>query len=124
MAGRILVKPGVTFVYHPAGFRILEAVRRTAVLLGINVTITSGADGLHSGPGDPHKTGEAYDLRTHDLSPEVTQALLRGIQHELGEDLPGRRFYTFLEAPGTANEHIHSQRRNATTYSIYDYLNA
>lgn len=124
MAGRILVKPGVQFVYHPAGFRILEAVKQVARTLGINVTITSGSDGLHSGPSDPHKTGEAYDLRTHDLAPAVTQALLQGIQHTLGEDLPGRQFYTFLEAPGTPNEHIHSQRRNGTTYGISDYLNS
>lgn len=124
MAGRILVKPGVTFVYHPAGFRILEAVRKVAGTLGINVTITSGADGAHSGPGDPHHTGEAYDLRTHDLTPGAKLDLLRGIQHELGEDQPGRQFFTFLEAAGTPNEHIHTQRRNSTVYSIYDYLNA
>ena len=123
MAGTLRVKPGTTFAYHPAGFRILEAVRATALKLDIDVTITSGSDGLHSGPSDPHHSGEAYDLRTKDLPQPVKVALLAGIRDELGEDEPNRRFYTFLEAPGTSNEHLHCQRRKGTSYSMLDYLN-
>lgn len=124
MAGKILVKSGVTFVYAPAGFKILEAIKGAAQGLNIDVTITSGSDGLHSGPQDPHHSGEAYDVRSKDLAPEVKQALLRAIQRRLGDDLPVRRFYSFLESPGTANEHIHVQRRNGTVFSILDYLDA
>lgn len=120
----IRVKDGVTFAYHPAGFKILEAIKGAAQDLRIDVTITSGSDGLHSGPGDPHHTGEAYDVRTRDLAPEVKQALLRGIQSRLDGDSSQRRFFTFLESPGTSNEHIHSQRRKATVFSMLDYLNA
>ncbi len=124
MAGKLLVKDTVTFVYHPAGFRILEAVKAVARRLAIDVVVTSGSDGAHSGPGDPHHTGEAYDLRTHGLSPAVKISLLRGIQSELQDNIEPRRFYSFIEAPGTANEHIHVQRRKSTVFSMLDYFNS
>lgn len=115
----IFVKPGVEFTFHPAGFKILEALRQASKTLRTNFTITSGSDGAHSGPADPHKTGEAYDIRTKDLTPQGKAKLLDFLKVTLGP-----RFYAFLEAPGTQNEHIHCQRAKGTTYSIKDYLNS
>lgn len=122
MAGKLLVKPGVLFTYHIAGFCILEALKRVATRLQLDLTITSGSDGLHSGPQDPHHSGEAYDVRTQGLSPQVKSSLLRSIQYELRDDIEPRRFYTFLEDPGSPNEHIHVQRRNSTVFSMLEYL--
>ena len=82
--------------------------------------ITSAADGAHSGPADPHHTGEAFDLRTRDLSAAQKSLLLHDLQAGLYRD--PRQFYAFLEAPETPNEHIHCQRRNGVTYTMLDYL--
>jgi hypothetical protein len=43
-----------------------------------------------------------------DLKPVILNAL--------GALLPTSNFYAFLEAPGTANEHIHVQVRKGTQY--------
>lgn len=115
----IRVKPGVTFAFHPAGFRILEALKVVSLALGCDLTITSGSDGKHSGPGDPHKSGCAYDIRTHDLTPDQKHTVLAGLQAELGP-----KFYVFLEAPGSPNEHLHAQRKKSTAYTMSDYLAA
>jgi hypothetical protein len=115
----IKVKPGVTFACHPAGFRILEALKTVAIAAGCDLTITSGSDGVHSGPTDPHKSGQAYDIRTKDLTTEKKLLVLAGVQAELGP-----RFFAFLEAPNTANEHMHVQRTKGTVYTMTDYLAA
>lgn len=110
----IRVKDGVEFtVIAPAGFRILSAIDQASVALERDLTITSACDGQHSGPADPHHTGEAYDVRTNDLPDEVAkQAVLDAIMQRLGTDY----FFGFLEAAGTENEHIHCQRKKGTTY--------
>lgn len=113
------VKPGVTFTFAPAGFRILEALKRVSGELGVDLTITSGSDGVHSGPKDPHKLGEAYDIRSKDLSPANKTALVDRLRVHLGS-----QFFVFLEVPGTDNEHVHAQRRKNTLYTILDYLKA
>lgn len=117
--GSILVKPGVDFGAElaPAGAQILDHLKRLVAAYPFNVTITSARDGVHSGPADPHHSGEAFDLRTHDLTQEQKGLLLTDLQKGLGE-----RFFAFLEAPNTDTEHIHVQRRRATTYSVLDYL--
>lgn len=108
----VRVKDGVLFtVIAPGGFRMLEAISLTARKIGIDLTITSACDGLHSGPDDPHHRGEAYDIRTHDLGDQKLVVL-----NCLQSLLPVASFYSFLEAPGTANEHIHVQVRKGTTY--------
>ena len=94
---RLLIKPGVAFVWAPAMARILEAAR--ALDLPFAVTITSGSDGVHSGPADPHHAGAAIDFRTHDLTPAQTNEFLIRLQGSLGP-----KFYAFLESPGTPNE--------------------
>lgn len=117
--GRILIKAGVDFgtCLAPAGAQILGTLKRLVAAYTFDVTITSARDGVHSGPTDPHHTGEAFDLRTHGLTDLQKNLLLADLQKGLG-----RRFYAFLEAAGTDNEHIHVQRARATTYSVLDYL--
>lgn len=118
--GTIKVKPGVEFrVIAPAGYRILAALKETARAMGLDLTITSACEGAHSGLTDPHYSGEAYDVRSHDLSPELRPKVLDSVLQQLGRE----RFFGFLEAPGTSNEHFHFQRRNNTKYSVEDFLN-
>ena len=115
----ILVKPGVEFsVIAPAGYLILDALKQASKTLGLDLTITSGTDGLHSGPLDPHHTGEAFDVRSHDLSPDVKDRVLAAIVGELGTV----QFFAFLEAAGTDNEHFHAQRKKGTTFTVEDFL--
>lgn len=115
----VKVKDGVAFtVVAPAGVLILVAMRLASTRLGVDLTITSACDGDHSGPTDPHKLGEAYDVRSHDLEPEMRAKVVDAVMTELGRD----RFFGFLEAPGTSNEHFHFQRRKGTTFSVEDWL--
>jgi len=115
----IHVKPGVTWVYAPGVFRILEALKAVSAALGVDLTVTSAADGVHSSPADPHYHGAALDVRSHDLEPDQRRTVLAGVLAELGPKFTG-----FLEAPNTANEHFHFQRRVGTTYTMDDYLAA
>ena len=120
--GTLRIKPGVVFTpqFPPAGARILEVLKRLAGIYTFDVTITSAADGEHSGPADPHHTGEAFDLRTHDLTAAQKSLLLHDLQTDLYRE--PRQFYAFMEAPGAPNEHVHVQRRNGVTYTMMDYL--
>ena len=112
MSGVVRVKPGVEFaVIAPGGFELLAAITLAASSLGYDLTITSGTDGVHSGPNDPHHRGEAYDVRSHDL-PDPAVALQQIQLHLI--DL--ERFFAFIEDPGTDNEHIHCQVKKGTTY--------
>lgn len=109
----IRCKDGVLFsVIAPAGFQILSAIQQTATALQVDLVITSGTDGCHSGQNDPHHRGEAYDVRSQGFSPELKQAILNGVMRILGFE----RFYGFLEAAGTPNEHFHFQVKKGTTY--------
>ena len=109
----VYVKPGVLFtVIAPGGFEILRAITDCASTQNTDLTITSACDGEHSGPTDPHHRGEAYDVRSHDLAPDVKQNVLTYINTILGAD----QFYGFLEAAGTDNEHFHFQVKKGTTY--------
>lgn len=121
--GRISVKDGVEFGTElaPAGCQILSVLKTLVETYPFDVTITSARDGAHSGPDDPHHSGEAFDLRVNDLTPAQASTLLRDLQARLYRD--PRRFFAFLEASGTSNQHIHVQRRSGTTYSVLDYLN-
>ena len=121
--GRLLVKSDVDFGLHmaPAGARILEVLKRLVAGYSFDVTITSAWDGTHSGPNDPHKTFEAFDLRTNTLTDDQTIDLLTDLRRLLYKT--PRKFYAFLENPGAPTEHVHVQRRKGTTYIIDDYLN-
>jgi len=109
----VFAKSGVLFtVIAPGGFRILSAIEQAAKALNCDLVITSGCDGEHSGTNDPHHRGEAYDVRSHDMSPEQKDAVLARVMNVLGWE----KFYGFLESPGTDNEHFHVQVAKGTTY--------
>lgn len=111
MSAIIRTKPGVEFtLIAPGGFVLLAAIAQASATLGWELTITSACDGEHSGPTDPHHRGEAYDVRTHDI-PDADKLLSAIISF-----LDPERFFAFVEAPGTDNEHIHCQVRKGTTY--------
>jgi hypothetical protein len=101
----------------PAGARILDVLKRIVSGYSFDVTITSGRDGEHSGPADPHHKGEAFDLRSKDLTLVQKRQLVEDLSTGLG-----KRFFAFVEQPRTPNEHIHVQRKRATVYSMDDYL--
>jgi hypothetical protein len=108
----VRTKPGVEFsVIAPGGFVLLSAIEQAAMECRVDLTITSGTDGEHSGPNDPHHRGEAYDVRTHDFSEWVKAQIVSVIQRYAGP-----AFYVFLESPGTDNEHIHCQVSKGTNY--------
>jgi hypothetical protein len=110
MSGVVRVKEGVEFaVIAPGGFRILATLDHIAALGDEDLTITSGTDGAHSGPDDPHHRGCAYDIRSHDLrDKQRTLSVLKGML--------GSAFYAFLEDPDSPNEHIHCQVAKGTTF--------
>lgn len=117
----IKVKDGVEFtVVAPAGWMILQALKRASEYLLRDLTITSACDGAHSGPNDPHKKGEAYDIRSKDIEIESKEYVLDIIMR----GLDGKQFYGYLESPGTLNEHFHIQRAKGTTFSIEDFFSA
>lgn len=106
-------KSNVLFsVIAPAGFRILSAIDQAAQKVGLDLVITSACDGEHSGENDPHHTGEAYDVRSHNFSPYEKDRVLSEVMYILGWTY----FYGFLEAKGTDNEHFHFQRKKGTFY--------
>jgi len=118
----VLVKPGVSFsAIAPAGFRILSALESVSRRLGISLTITSACDGEHSGPGDPHHRGEAYDVRSHGVNAKDT--VLLAVMRELGEPQPEsggfvtRCFFGWIENAGSDNEHFHFQLRHGAEYT-------
>ena len=55
---------------------ILAALKAASKTLNLDLTITSGTDGVHSGPGDVHHRGEAYDVRSHDFQASFVEAAL------------------------------------------------
>lgn len=127
----VRVKLGVQFtVIAPAGFAILAALHTVARMLLVDITITSACDGAHSGADDPHRRGEAYDIRTQGLPDGVKMALLRNLMRLLADDgepaplpvagvpmsLATERFFGFIEDAKTVNEHLHIQRRRGTSY--------
>jgi hypothetical protein len=109
----VYTKSGVLFtLIAPGGFRILSAIDQTTSQLGLDLIITSGTDGVHSGPDDPHHRGEAYDVRSHEFTPDEKDKILAQIM----TILEWNYFYGFLEDPGTDNEHWHIQVKKGTVY--------
>src|SRR6267378_7969629 len=93
---------GVQFaVIGPAGFEILRALAEVSKHAGQDLTITSGTDGVHSGAEDPHHSGQAYDIHSHDLLNK--QDILTAIMSELGQPSPSSgglvtaKFFGWLE---------------------------
>lgn len=110
--GVVRVKPGVEFgIIAPGGSRILSAIDQVAAPLPVDLTITSGSDGAHSGWEDPHHSGNAYDVRSHDLG-ELKEKVIASIMAVLGYE----HFWGFIEAEGSDKEHFHFQVKRGTTY--------
>ncbi len=116
----VKIKSGVTFVYSMGGFPILQAIKTNSRMLDVDLTITSGSDGIHSGVDDPHHLGNAYDVRSHDLDTVVKQQFLANLNNLLSKE----KFYYFLEDQGSENEHFHIQVRRGIEFTIQDYLSA
>lgn len=66
-----------------------------------DMLITSGNDGTHM-KGSKHYTDEALDMRSHQLTTENTQAIIRVLRRRLGKD-----YQVILESVTLPNEHIH-----------------
>jgi hypothetical protein len=116
--GVLRVKDGVKFEkIAPGGFEILRALTSAASASSYDIFITSGTDGEHSGPNDPHHRGEAYDVRTRGVPDK--NILLAMIKSRLLFD----QFYCFLEDPDTDNENIHCQVKKGTTYPPVQFAN-
>ena len=104
-------KPGVLYtVISAAGFQILSALTRAAVIVGQDLEITSACDGEHSGPEDPHHEGKAFDVRTHGLHDKhLALATIKSL-------LDYNKFFAWIEDEDTPNEHIHIQLRHGMVY--------
>ncbi len=125
MASVVRTKPGVEFaLIAPAGFRLLSAVDLACQVLAHDLTLTCGTEG-HP-PSDPHSTGEAYDVRTSDLSEGQILALVPLLRKTLGYG-----FTVLYECPTKPNgvlaglayinpaatsAHIHIQRAKGTVF--------
>jgi hypothetical protein len=109
-------------VIAPAGFRLLAALEEASLVTKLDLVITSGTDGTHSGPDDPHHLGCAYDVRSHTFTPEQKQMLLSYVMDVLGqpvEDSGGLltdKFFGWLEHAGEPGEHFHFQKRHGVEY--------
>lgn len=115
----------------PAGVRILAALDTVARRFSHDLVITC-ADKAHA-PSDPHSTGEAFDVRTHDLDAATKAGVFHELMIELAitpigdtprpvpgiglQNLATSHFYAQIEDPGGPNEHCHVQRRQNTVYA-------
>lgn len=142
--GCLRFKPGVSLEpMGVGGALIVAALAQTAIRLECDLTVTSGADGVHSGPTDPHALGNADDVRSHDMPTAEKQSVLRlvmGSLAALSRQLTGQAsmerlvdvsgglanelFFGFLEDAGGANEHFHFQVRKGRTLPTLPALNA
>lgn len=113
----IKIKDGVEFIIAPSGVIILQALKSVSRRLNITLTITSGSDGEHSGPNDPHKRGEAYDVRSHDFDLDLRRRILLIVNSELGDN-----FFGFLEDENTPNEHYHFQLKKGSVFNVQLFL--
>lgn len=126
--GLLTIKPGVQLDQMTiAGALIIAALFRTAVRLQLALIVTSGTDGEHSGPADPHLRGEAYDVRSQTFTGDQKALVLATVLDCLAEftgALGGRAhvdatpsgmatdlFFGFLETAGQPREHFHFQLR-------------
>jgi len=105
-------KSDVTIVPSPGGARIISALDQATQKLGVDLIVTAGSNGQHSGPNDPHYRGDAYDVRSHDFDAILKEKVIAVVMDLLGYDC----FYGFIEAAGTDNEHYHIQVKKGTVY--------
>jgi len=117
-------KPGVQFaIIEPGGHALLAAFGVAARTFGQDFIVTSGTDGTHSGPQDPHPHGRAYDGHSKDFADKtaVILAVLKAADPSV-EPFPlaggyaTTYFFMWLENEGTDNEHFHAQVRHGVEY--------
>lgn len=120
--------PDVTLKPAPGGFRILAALDAATKILGRDLTLTAGTNDHSTGR---HPLGEAYDVRTRDLTTQDILRLVDYLQRILGE-----RFYVVYEVPNrppdpalatiatinpdASGPHVHVQVRRGTEYPPVD----
>lgn len=107
------------------GFRILAAASDFARDFPTDIYLTSGTEGVHSGPQDPHPMGRAYDFETHLWGHDTKQAFVRAIveraegngaaaaQVNLGWGTA--HYWGWIEQEGQPTEHAHVQYRKGLT---------
>lgn len=100
----VSTKPGVVLVFSPAVMYMLERLIIWSSENKQSLVITAGVDGKHMGQSKHYKA-EALDVRSKNFPDSSTKH--RFVQEISG--LLGPRFFVFLEAPGTMNEHFHMQ---------------
>lgn len=114
-----------TSIIAPSGVRILAAIHATAQLLGHDLVVTCGCDSHPA--SDPHSKGQAFDVRSHDLTAAQKQSVLETMMAQLQDDpsdLPiakdggyvTKHFFGWLEHEGQENEHFHWQQRNGVAF--------
>src|SRR5882724_4883494 len=115
----------------PGGFCLLAAFGAAARAFGQDFIVTSGTDGTHSGPLDPHELGRAYDGHSKDFS-DKTAVILTVLKaadpsiepFALAGGYATNYFFMWLENEGTDNEHFHAQQRHGTEYPPVPQNNA
>lgn len=112
---KLTALPNVEFaVIDEATIYLLATLQKYAATLDMVdvLVITSGSDGAHSGPDDPHHLGHALDLRTHNFPTRADRfALASQLEARLG-----KFFFAFVEDPDSPNEHVHVQVRKGCVY--------
>lgn len=128
--GVVRLKEGTTGfpVLRPAGIRILAALDDAAVVLDLDLVITSGSEARGRKPSDPHSTGEAADVRTMGLASHELLRLHRALKYDLGPaftvlyEVPASHMPTgelaaiaYPSQSATA-PHLHIQRKAGTRF--------
>lgn len=95
-------------VVTKSGLRMLSVLEEVATERQLDLVLTAGTNGVHSGPLDPHYLGNALDVRLLDLPVEQRTLLVSDLASRLGP-----AFTCLHELPGatlqTTAEHLHVQ---------------
>lgn len=89
-------QPSVLLKAAPGGARLLAAIDTVAKPLPIDLLVTSGADGTHSGPTDPHLRGDAFDVGVLGMNVQRILDVKSALEAFLGP-----RFTVLYECPQT-----------------------
>lgn len=120
---------GVKFdVIAPAGFRIMAALDHATQVIGQDLTITAGTNDHATGR---HTRGEAFDVRTKDLTVPTLVRLMQVLMAVLGPlftvlyevaekpDDPALAAIAFINADASG-PHLHIQPKKGTDYPPID----
>lgn len=107
----VSTKPGVLLQFSPAVMHMLTNLIIWSNNNKQDLVITAGFDGKHS-VGSRHYTHEALDVRSKNFpSMEEKFRFVREFSSVLGP-----KFFVFLEAPNTPNEHFHMQVKRGGSF--------